>query len=160
MLRITLGTRLEKKDVPNHPGMGSKEPRLFHPPYRIALLLRYSLGILRGIETARFNTQPRCRLRHNEKQAEVIIPGIEKILMEKKPEIVLFQGDMNMILGVALAASKLHIKVGHVEASPCYDDRRMPEEINRIFADHISDVFIPPTKKSVKYKKASYSVAL
>jgi UDP-GlcNAc3NAcA epimerase len=78
-----------------------------------------------------------------------MMAGIEKVALEIKPDWVLVYGDTNSTVAGALVAAKLHIKVAHVEAGLRSFDRRMPEEINRVLTDHVSDLLLCPTEVAI-----------
>ncbi len=83
---------------------------------------------------------------HAEQTARIMVE-FEKILLDEQPDLIIVPGDVNSTIAASLVASKLHIPIAHVESGLRSFDRKMPEEINRVLTDHISD-FLFVTEKS------------
>jgi UDP-N-acetylglucosamine 2-epimerase len=83
-------------------------------------------------------------------QTARMLEGIEQVIREQRPRWLLVYGDTNSTLAGALAAAKLHVPVAHVEAGLRSFNRQMPEEINRVVADHVSDLLFCPSEPAVR----------
>ena len=85
---------------------------------------------------------------HARQTAEILV-RLEEVVLWERPQLVIVRGDTNSTLAGALVASKLHIPVAHIEAGERSYDRRMPEEVNRLVADCVADLFFCASQEAV-----------
>jgi UDP-GlcNAc3NAcA epimerase len=83
-------------------------------------------------------------------QTARMLEKLEQAMEAHRPDMVLTYGDTNSTLAATLAAAKLHVPVAHVEAGLRSFNRRMPEEVNRVVADHLSELLLAPTPEAMK----------
>ena len=94
-------------------------------------------------------------------QTAKMIEGLEKIFLQEKPDAIVIYGDTNSTIAGAIAAAKIHIPIVHIEAGLRSYNKSMPEEINRIAADHMSTLLFSPTKTGISnLQKEGFSLEI
>lgn len=99
------------------------------------------------------NYQLKIASKYHGEMTGKMLAEVEQVMIKETPDVALVYGDTNSTLAGALAASKLHIPVAHVEAGLRSFNRRMPEEVNRVLTDHISNWLFAPTDVAIKNLK-------
>src|SRR6059036_1487906 len=87
-------------------------------------------------------------------QTAAVMQRLEPVVVELRPDLVLVYGDVNSTVAAALVAAKLQVRVGHVEAGLRSRDWSMPEEINRVVTDRLSDLLFTPSRDAIENLRA------
>ena len=112
--------------------------------------LEMSLGIFNDLKIKQPDIIFKLKNRSHAGMTAECLSSIEEVILEKKPDLVNVYGDTNSTLAGALAAAKLNIPIMHIEAGLRSFNKAMPEEVNRILTDHVSEFLFCPTKEAVK----------
>jgi UDP-N-acetylglucosamine 2-epimerase (non-hydrolysing) len=84
---------------------------------------------------------------HGEQTARVIM-SVERVVVDERPDVIVVPGDVNSTMGAAIAAAKVGVAVAHLEAGLRSYDRAMPEERNRVIADHLAEMLLTPSREA------------